>query len=1208
MAAKQTKRSRGVRLTATGHNRLCTAKQAFENQEKNGERFTLEELNERTGLAFGTLTRVLNREGVVDKRTLTIAFRAFDLDLTPEDYVKPTVATGTAPSPHPLGESTAGATALVRANTRYDWGSAVDISQFQHRKTELSRLERWIHQDGCRLVALLGMGGIGKTYLAVKVGQQLQPQFDRVLWRSLRSSPAVDSLLEDMVAFLTGQPAPRATLNQLTKALKTERCLIILDNLESVMQSAGRAGTWSPGYQDYGELMRLWGTAEHQSCLLFTSRENPAEVAAIAGGATVQTLTLRGCSDVSLGILQARGLKGELHQLHQLCRHYGGLPLALNMVANLIQDLFGGNVDQFLDQGAGLVGDLNDLLASQVDRLNEVDRAIAYWLAIYQDAMTLADLEQAIIPAMPRQTLLDSVESLRRRSLVESQQGAYTLQSVMMTYISDRLVAEAATALQAASPSRDLPRCCLHTHALLQAQAPAQVKAAQRTHLLQPILDRLLQQSRPPHLATRLKALLPLKSGQNSYWAANLLHLLIQLEGDLSGQSLAGLTLWQVDFHGVNLAHTDFRQADLSRCRFSHTFGPVYALAFSPDDRTLVTGHGDGDLRQWQLDGRLLQQYQYAAPISTLATSPDGMTLAVGAFDGSVHLYQQSSTSPTLTPLRSLSPHDDWVYAIAFVPHSDQGASPAGAGRQPPCIASGSSDGLLQIWDADTAEVQNSFEMGPITGLSISQDGWLVCSDEEGLLQLWQVDSPDEPWQFEHALNWVSVAISHDGTLVASVDSQHLQIWQRQGQTLIPLWQMAITSAWAVTFSPVGHTLAVTDGAEIHVVDAATSAPLHTLAGHPSQVWSIAFDPTGTLLASGSDDQINLWEVESGKVWRTWKTAAVSDSPILAATFSRDSQYLVSGNGRGEVRLWNRHTQRCLATMANHTQPVRSLALCPESKFVASGDNGGTVRLWNLKTQTDITAIQHPANITALVMSPDGAWIASGSADGTLRLADIYQTHLQTALMGHGGRVLAIAFSPDSQWLATGSSDYTIRLWQVGHSAPEIMLKGHQGWIWAVAFSPDGKWLATGSDDYTVKLWDIEQKTCIRTFAGHDKLVWSVTFWSGIDGAPPRLVSGSLDQTIKVWNPETGDLLDTLPAQTDLLWAIRPVGPDLAIAGTQGNTLRLWDLARKTQGVNLTPQPLYAGMDITEVKGLAPATINSLMPLGAIAEPQVPAG
>src|SRR5262249_3590797 len=86
-----------------------------------------------------------------------------------------------------------------------DWGEAPSTIDFVGRSVELDLLRHWVLVEQCRLVALLGMGGIGKTTVAARLAQTVAPSFDQVYWRSLRTAPPVDHWLAGAIAFLSGQ-------------------------------------------------------------------------------------------------------------------------------------------------------------------------------------------------------------------------------------------------------------------------------------------------------------------------------------------------------------------------------------------------------------------------------------------------------------------------------------------------------------------------------------------------------------------------------------------------------------------------------------------------------------------------------------------------------------------------------------------------------------------------------------------------------------------------------------------------------------------------------------------------------------------------------------------------------------------------------------------------------------------------------------------
>ena len=136
---------------------------------------------------------------------------------------------------------------------RVDWDDAPDVPSFYGRKHELARLWQWVVQEHCRVVSILGMGGIGKSALAVMLMHRVAEHFEVVLFRSLRDAPAFEAWLADCLQVLSPHPAvpvPQSLperLSLLLERLRARRTLLVLDNLEALLQEGESGGRCAGG-------------------------------------------------------------------------------------------------------------------------------------------------------------------------------------------------------------------------------------------------------------------------------------------------------------------------------------------------------------------------------------------------------------------------------------------------------------------------------------------------------------------------------------------------------------------------------------------------------------------------------------------------------------------------------------------------------------------------------------------------------------------------------------------------------------------------------------------------------------------------------------------------------------------------------------------------------------------------------------------------
>src|SRR5438270_10856315 len=212
------------------------------------------------------------------------------------------------PAPRPVEElrSPVPVFAPPAGGPRVDWGEALDVPSFYGREGELVTLAQWVVQERCRVVSVLGMGGMGKSALVTSVMRRLAVHFQVVIFRSLRDAPACETLVEECLKVLAPQPLKLAPadlehrLSLLLQHLREQRVLLVLDNLESLLLEGEVLGHLRPGYEGYARLLRRVAETAHQSCLLLTSREKPTELRALEGSRSpTRSLRLLGLDAVA---------------------------------------------------------------------------------------------------------------------------------------------------------------------------------------------------------------------------------------------------------------------------------------------------------------------------------------------------------------------------------------------------------------------------------------------------------------------------------------------------------------------------------------------------------------------------------------------------------------------------------------------------------------------------------------------------------------------------------------------------------------------------------------------------------------------------------------------------------------------------------------------------------------------------------------------
>jgi WD40 repeat protein len=1164
------KRKRGVVLTPEGLQRFQEARLELEGRENFGQKYTLEQLSDRTGLDLHTIKRVMICQQGVDKRSIERLFDAFKLHLKASWYS----------SPDP--------------NKRQDWGEATSVSFFCGRTKELTELEKCLLQERCRLVTVLGMGGVGKTSLSVKLAEQTQDKFDCVIWRSLRDAPPIKEILTTFIQFLSDEPETEAPesigeqISLLVYYLRSSRCLLVLDNAESILRGGSRVGLYRDGYEGYGELFRRIGGSEHQSCLLLTTREKPKEIASLEGATLpVRTLRLNGFKEgEGQEILKMKGLSGSELEFSALSDRYAGNALALSIVATTIRDLFEGNIAEFLRQDAIVFGDIRDLLDQQFDRTSALEKELVYWLAINREPVSVAQLREDLVLPVPPQKLLEELESLSRRSLIEQNAACFSLQPVVMEYATYRFVERVGQEIV----SEHLQ--FFRSHALIKAQAKDYIRETQIRLILLPVIDGLFArlksqrdiEDRLTQILVTLQETSPLEPG---YAGGNVINLLCQLGTDLTGYDFSNISVWQADLRNACLHDVNFYSADLSKSVFAGTSGGILSVAFSPDGKILATGDSNGEicLRQVSDGKQLFTRREHANWIVSLAFHPDGRTLASSSTDCTIKLWDTA----TGQCLQTLQEHENEVWSVAFSPDGNT-------------LASGSDDCTIKLWLTETGECLETLgrNTNHVLAVAFSPDGKTLASGgADNNIGLWDLNTRQRFKIFSgHSHPIRAIAFSPDGEFLASSSEDYtVRLWEVSTGQCLKTFQGHTNQVFAVAFHSQGNLLVSgSHDRTVKLWNVSTGQCLKTFQGHSSWIFSVAFHPQDNLLMSGSYDQtVKLWNVSTGQCLKTFQGHT---NQLFAIAFSPDGQTLISGGQDRIVRLWNVSTGQILRTFQGHQASVRSVNFSPDGQIVASASHDTTVRLWDVNTGRVLRTCQgHQAIVWSVAFSPDESIVASGSEDRTIRLWDTSTGQVLRIFRGHQAAVWSIAFHSQGKILASGALDRTIKLWDVSTGECLRTLEKHTNWVWAVAFSPDGNLLVSTSPDGTLRLWDISTGECLKVLSVNAAWLHSIAFSSD----SRVLASSSQDYTVRLWDVSTGECLGILPRHTGWIWSIA-FSPNRQIlaSSSEDETIKFWNLKTGECLKTLKIESPYERMKIVGIKGLTQATITTLKSLGAV--------
>lgn len=535
------------------------------------------------------------------------------------------------------------------------------------------------------------------------------------------------------------------------------------------------------------------------------------------------------------------------------------------------------------------------------------------------------------------------------------------------------------------------------------------------------------------------------------------------------------------------LAPVKVEQGGVLRVFAAHSRG-ITSVAFSPNGRTVLTGSGDQLALVWSAStGQLLTTLEHSATVRAVSFSPRGTTVITGTEDGKALLWDiVGSHRPVV-----FTGHSSRVSSVAVSPDGTRALT-------------GSYDGTARLWDATSGRqlVVFSGHRGPVKSVAFSPDSSTILTGSlDGTARLWDASQEHCRAVFEVPIALIgvnSVAFSPDASKIVTCSLDGARIWD-----IATGVQQVETGTYksgfqAIAWSPEGNfILTGSDDGTARLWDATSGRKVAVFSGHRASVNSVTFSPDGsTILTGSSDGTARLWDVirarpasdtdgEAEKVdcvalssdgvrmfvgfddrtISVWKLGNPDeqllsfkspDYEINCIACSPSGQQFVTGPLYGLPHLWDSSRGIRLQTFGSRYTSSNDAIFCPDEKHVVTADEK-TTHIWDIMTGKKVLGINERHDVFSVAVSPDNSKVATGSWTGTVRIWDAHTGKRLVTLSGHKGWISSLAFSPDGKVLLTGSLDNSARLWDAAAGRCVRLLVGHSGAVRRCCFSPDGR-------------------------------------------------------------------------------------------------------------------------------------------------------
>ncbi|KAK5988338.1 Vegetative incompatibility protein HET-E-1 [Cladobotryum mycophilum] len=509
-------------------------------------------------------------------------------------------------------------------------------------------------------------------------------------------------------------------------------------------------------------------------------------------------------------------------------------------------------------------------------------------------------------------------------------------------------------------------------------------------------------------------------------------------------------------------------------------------------------------------------------------------------------------------------------------------------------LASASSDRTVRIWQVNTGDCLHILKGHTmcVYSTTFSDDSTLIASSSVDMtIRLWQVNTGDCLLIiYDHDIGSQSqLVFSHDSTMIADTRDDFTAIWD-EGVTVVQSWDIdtancmrerrmggdyeplsaafSFDAAFLVTGSTFTYQIYSVDTGEC--LHKCKEYPLYDMEQNllPYLQHHVHISRNMRLLATTSQDEIRIWEVDTGEYKKKlhchrgllssvvlshnsdligvssttrceihiWSTNDIQGIPVLESqglairnvASSPDSSHLATVSDGGDIQLWSVNTGQCVFELEDYGESIGTIVFSPNSEFLISSF-GNILVIWNVNTGQceHIHEAEDPESCERkafVVFSPDSSLLAWHAEVGFARILHFQTGSVRASYtLTDTVRVVTeqcVTFSDDSALLTRGGMNGKVQICRTdsGECVREYELENEDQGAHAVAFSSDSTFIAVGEGRGVLRIW---KDNVMKEARGHGLSVTTLKF----SHDSKFLASWSNDHTVRLWFANTGACL-----------------------------------------------------------------------------------